>query len=146
ALDNANNNLSFVQADASTCAAPFTKASFDLYADGSVSCVGADDLTRVAGSVTFVTSTGQVLFSVSLDGAAPNASYTLAISEEPICANAVFFPDAITTDANGDGSFSGSFAKGPGTYNFLVNFVTSPVPSDPTNREIATTNTSVTVQ
>lgn len=145
ALDDANNNLTFVQADASTCPPPFAEASFDLFADGSVSCVGADDTSRVAGSVTFVESTGQVLFSVSLDGAAPNASYTLAISEEPTCANAVFFPDAITTDANGDGSFSGSFAKTAGTYNLLVNLVTSPVPSDPTNREIATVDTTVVV-
>ncbi|HEX9635688.1 MAG TPA: hypothetical protein VGB34_09440 [Candidatus Limnocylindria bacterium] len=145
ALDDANNDLTFVQADASTCPAPFAEASFDLFADGSVSCVGADDTSREAGSVTFVESTGQVLFSVSLDGAAPNASYTLAISEEPTCANAVFFPDAITTDVNGDGSFSGSFAKAAGTYNLLVNLVTSPVPSDPTNREIATVDTTVVV-
>jgi hypothetical protein len=145
ALDNANNNLTFVQANASTCPAPFAEASYDLYADGSVSCVGADDTTRAAGSVTFVESAGQVLFSVSLDGAAPNASYTLAISEEPTCANAVFFADAIATDANGDGSFSGSFAKAAGTYNLLVNLVTSPVPSDPTNREIATVDTAVVV-
>jgi len=146
ALDNANNNRTFVQADASTCAAPFTEASFDLYADGSVSCVGADDLSRVAGSATFVESTGQVLFSVSLDGAAPNTSYDLNISEEPTCTNVESFPAAITTDANGDGSFSGSFAKAPGTYNFLVNFATSPVPADPTNREIATVDTSVIVR
>jgi len=145
ALDDANNNLSFVQADASTCPAPFVEASFDLYADGSVSCVGADDTTRIAGSVTFVESVGQVLFTVSLDGAAPNASYTLAISEEPTCANAVFFPDAIATDGSGDGGFSGSFAKAGGTYNLLVNLVTSPIPSDPTNREIATVDTAVVV-
>lgn len=145
ALDNANNSLTFVQATASTCPAPFDEASFDLFADGSVSCVGADDTSRDAGSVTFVESAGQVLFSVSLDGAAPNASYTLAISEEPTCGNAVFFPDAITTDANGDGSFSGSFAKAAGTYNLLVGLVTSPVPSDPTNREIATVDTMVVV-
>jgi hypothetical protein len=145
ALDDANNNRTFVQGDASTCPAPFAEASFDLYADGSVSCVGADDTERSAGSVTFVESAGHVLFSVSLDGAAPNASYTLAISEEPTCANAVFFPDAIATDANGDGTFSGSFAKPPGTYNLLVNLVTSPVPSDPTDREIASVDTSVVV-
>ncbi len=145
ALDNANNNLNFAQANASTCPAPFAEASFSLYADGSVSCVGADNTTRVAGSVTFVQSAGQVVFSVSLDGAAPNASYTLAISEEPACANAVFFTGAITTDAAGDGSFSGSFAKAPGTYNLLVNLVTSPVPSDPTNREIGTVDTTVVV-
>jgi uncharacterized repeat protein (TIGR01451 family) len=145
ALDSANNNLTFVQADASTCPPPFAGASFDLYADGSVSCVGADDITRVAGSVTFVEAMGQVLFSVSLDGTAPNATYTLAISEEPTCANAVFFPDAITTDTNGDGNFSGSFAKTTGTYNLLVNLVTSPEPSDPTNREIATVDTTVVV-
>lgn len=145
ALDGANNNLTFVQADASTCPSPFVEASFDLYADGSVSCGGADDISRAAGSVTFVESSGQVLFSVSLDGAAPNATYTLAISEEPTCANAAFFPDAITTDATGDGSFSGSLAKPAGTYNLLVNLVTSPVPSDPTNREIATVDTTVVV-
>lgn len=146
ALDKANNNRTFVQADASTCAAPFSEASFDLYADGSVSCTGADDLSRVAGSVTFVESAGQVLFSVSLDGAAPTTSYDLNISEEPTCTNVQSFPGAITTDADGDGSFTGSFAKAPGTYNFLVNFATSPAPADPTNREIATTNTSVTVR
>ena len=145
ALDDANNNMTFVQANASTCPPPFADASFDLFADGSVSCVGADDTSRVAGTVTFVESTGHVLFSVSLDGAAPNASYTLAISEEPTCANPVFFPDAITTDVNGDGGFSGSFAKAAGTYNLLVNLVTSPAPSDPTNREIATVDTTVAV-
>ena len=123
----------------------FKTVSFNLYADGSVSCAGADDLSRTAGSVTFVESTGQVLFSVSLDGAAPNATYDLNISEEPTCSNVQAYPAAIATDASGDGFFSSSFAKAPGTYNLLVNFVTSPIPSDPTNREIATTDTSVTV-
>jgi|GEM_PF-2127859 len=145
ALDKANNNRTFVQDDASTCGAPFKTVSFNLYADGSVSCAGADDLSRTAGSVTFVESTGQVLFSVSLDGAAPNATYDLNISEEPTCSNVQAYPAAIATDASGDGFFSSSFAKAPGTYNLLVNFVTSPIPSDPTNREIATTDTSVTV-
>jgi hypothetical protein len=146
ALDTANTNLSFVQADASTCPVAFREAAFDLFADGSVSCTGADDSSHPAGTVTFVESTGQVLFTVSMDGGAPNATYTLAISEETTCANPVFFPDAITTDASGDGSFSGSLAKPAGTYNLLVNLVTSPTPSDPTTREIATIDTVVVVR
>lgn len=84
---------------------PHSRRRLDLYADGSVSRAGADDTTRIAGSVTFVESVEQDLFSVSLEGAAPNATYTLAISEEPTCANPVIFPDAITADVNGDGSF-----------------------------------------
>ncbi|MHC4610070.1 MAG: hypothetical protein ACYS7M_06945 [Planctomycetota bacterium] len=92
-------------------------------------------------------------------GGEPNRNYVLAISEEPSCANALFYhvgcpgPDfnnpichAVTTNASGSGSFTGFYPTTPGVHNLLINLVTSAVGlSDPRFREIGTADAIIEV-
>src|SRR5688572_1069783 len=61
-----------------------------LYRDGSISCSGADNTSKRGGQVVLFPAPGAVHFKVKLRNAQPNASYTVAVSEEPNCANAQF--------------------------------------------------------
>jgi hypothetical protein len=120
--------------------------SATLYADGSISCAGADDLSDPDGITFLVPVTGGVKFWIYLEGAEPNRTYNVAISQEDTCASAEYYPGAITTDTDGNGSFSSLYPVTSGTYNLLVNMVTSATGlSDPKHREIGTTDAWVTV-
>jgi len=110
-----------------------------FFNSGSISCSGAtESADKIIGTVTFQPSSERVSFAVNVTDAAPNAAYTLAFSGKPSCAGAVFFQQALTTDAAGAGSFAGSFVKAPGQYDLLTDLGTSPTPTDPTKRELAT--------
>lgn len=114
-----------------------------LFRDGSVSCTGADDTSRRGGHVLALAHPGKVFFTVKLRNAEPNKAYTLAVSEEPNCANPQFFGPR-TTDADGDTTFRGTYDTTPGEKNLLFN-VSTTNPQDPRNREIATRNARIVV-
>ncbi|HEY4493280.1 MAG TPA: hypothetical protein VJB98_01535 [Candidatus Paceibacterota bacterium] len=118
---------------------------FTLYADGSIACPGADDLSDPDGYVTITPTTGGIDYTINLMGAEPLRTYTVAISQEPTCASPSF-PGSFATDASGNGTFSGFYALSSGVHNVLVNMSTSAVSlSDPKHREIATTDALVIV-
>lgn len=128
------NGGNFQVADA---AALFDR-SYTLFADGSISCPGADDLSDPDGFVLLSPIAGGVMYEYNFLGAEPSRSYTIAVSQEPSC-SAASFPGSALTDATGDGTFSGFYAVVPGTYNLLMNSVTSAAGlSDPRHREIST--------
>ena len=114
-----------------------------LYRDGSISCTGADDTSKKGGKVILFPAPGVVHFKVKLRNAAPNAAYTVAISEEPTCANPQFYPP-VTTDSNGNADIYGTYTTTAGTHDLLVNMSTT-TPDVPRNREIGTKNVQVTV-
>ncbi|MEK7535417.1 MAG: hypothetical protein AAB590_00155 [Patescibacteria group bacterium] len=118
---------------------------FTLYADGSIACPGADDLSDPDGFVTITPVTGGIDYTINLIGAEPLRTYTVAISQEPTCGSPSF-PGTFFTDASGDGTFSGFYALASGAHNVLVNMSTSAVSlSDPKHREISTTDAPVIV-
>ena len=116
-----------------------------LFEDGSVTCAGADDTSNSDGKVYLLPQPTGVHFTVRLRGAAPNTSYTLAVSEEPNCANPQFFPPKIT-DSSGNANFYGTYTGlTAGDHNLLFNLVTTSTPTNPKDREIATRNARVVV-
>lgn len=116
----------------------------NLYADGSVTCMGADDTSVVAGYVLLKPVEGGVSIKVRLRDAAPNRTYTIAVSEEPNCANPQFY--SMTTNRSGNGNATIFYATSPGSHNLLVNLGTSASGlSDARYREIATTDAMVIV-
>jgi hypothetical protein len=148
ALDRANNNLTFVQAGPDDCPTPvFEASSATLYADGSVSCTGADHTTQPTGTVSFTPTQDAVSFAVSVSGLQPGIAYDVVVSEDGDCDPVYHDPAGaeITVDGSGNGAYSASFAAPDGTYNLLVNLVATSAPGDPKEREIATTDTNVVV-
>lgn len=120
-----------------------------LFRDGSVSCTGADDTTKRGGRVSLFPGNNEVHFKITLKNASPNSTYTVAVSQEPNCANAQFFNDAIVTDGSGGAVFYGTYDNNgsglpAGEYNLLVNMVTA-APDKAENREIATKNARVEI-
>jgi hypothetical protein len=84
-----------------------------------------------------------VRVQVRLRGAEPRTTYTVAISEEPNCANPQFY--SLTTNRAGNANLTAFYATTPGEHNLLVNLSTSAPVNDPTHREIATTDAMVWV-
>ena len=126
-------------------AASLYERVYTLFADGSISCTGADDLSDPDGFVVLSPTVGGVAFEYNFIGAEPNRAYNIAVSREPSCGSPMF-TGPLTTDAMGDGSFSGFYALAPGTYNLLMNSVTSASGlSDPRHREISTVDARVIV-
>lgn len=121
-----------------------TVQSARLFRDGSVSCTGADDTSRRGGQVFALAHPTKVYFTVRLRNAAPDTPYSLAVSEEPNCANPQFYP-AQTTNADGKTTFFGTYNTTAGEKNLLFNLVTTATIGDPRNREIATRNFRITV-
>lgn len=115
----------------------------DLFRDGSVACTGADDTSKSGGRAVVMPGEGEAHFTVKLKEASPNTSYILAVSEEPNCANAQFYP-ARMTNASGEVTFFGTYTTSPGTKNLLFNLSTT-TPDLPENREISTKNTHVVI-
>jgi hypothetical protein len=115
-----------------------------LFRDGSISCSGADDLTHPGGRVIGLAQPGVVFLNVHLRHATPNATYTLAVSQEPNCANPKFFPGALHTNADGAANAFVSYNATTGVHNLLVNTVTD-TPDIAINREIGTTNFRIRV-
>lgn len=146
-LDAANNNETFVQAPGDCEAPVFPDVSADLFADGSVSCAGADDTSKPAGTATFTPSQDKVVFTIDLQGVQPSQDYNVVISEDGDCDPVYFNPDGVdlTTDPAGDATFSGEFPAPDGTYNLLVNIVATDAVTNPMDREIATVDTNVVV-
>lgn len=127
-----------------TYASHTTRAT--LYADGSVSCTGADDTSDPDGRVSLTGFDGGVIFVVTLVDAEPNRTYSIAISEEPTCSNPTFYPNVIRTNMNGSGWFQGFYSTSPGSHNLLVNVFTDAAGlSDPRHREIGTVDAVVNV-
>lgn len=119
--------------------------TYSMYADGSVSCAGADDLSDVDGSVTLTPTAGGVDFTINFNDAEPNRTYSVALSMEPNCASPTFY-SGFTTDGAGAGTYSGFYALPSGTHNILVNTGTGAAGlSDPKHREISTTDAMVTI-
>jgi hypothetical protein len=120
--------------------------TYTLYADGSTSCPGADDLSDPDGSVLLTPKPGAVDYTINLVGAEPNRLYSVAISQEPSCSAAYFDAVTFTTDSNGDATHSGTYTVASGAYNLLVNIYTDAGGlSDAKHREISTTDAFVFV-
>lgn len=115
-----------------------------LYRDGSISCTGADDTSRRGGQAVLLPQPGEVEFKVKLRNAQPDTEYKLAISKEPNCAHAKFYPP-VTTDSNGDADIYGVYKVNAGSYNLLFDVVTTETVTQARNREIGTANTNVVV-
>ena len=110
-----------------------------LFADGSVSCSGADDLSQMVGIVRLIPTDGGLRFHALLLHGAPNWDYYVELSQEGSCKLPVKF-HGFKTDANGFGLFEGQLTLAPGDYDLLVDVVSDPssqVPPDPKLREIA---------
>jgi hypothetical protein len=110
-----------------------------LYADGSVQCSGADDLSDRVGRVILRPVGNGIHFQVVLTGAAPNWDYYVELSQNGVCTGAQQF-HGFKTGGNGNGVFKGVYAANPGSYLVLVDVVSDPsssVPPDPKHREIA---------
>lgn len=116
-----------------------------LYRDGSIGCTGADDTSHGGGQVVLFPHPNAVHFKIKLKHAQPNTVYTVAVSEEPNCANAQFYNNAITTDNNGKAVFYGTYATTPGQKTLLIDLVAPGGTTNPINREIGTVNAVVTV-
>jgi hypothetical protein len=116
-----------------------------LYADGSVACDGADDLSSPSGSVTLRPVANGVEFQVALTGAASSWDYYVELSQGGVCQLAQQF-HGLTTDGAGDGWLKGVYDVVPGTRELLVAVVSDPpnaVPPDPRDRELAPATTLV---
>lgn len=110
-----------------------------LFADGSVQCAGADDTKDRVGIVELRPVVDGIEFHVVLEHGAPSWSYYVEMSRNGTCAEIQQF-HGFTTDENGNGVFEGVYAADPGSYAILVDVVSDPpgsVPSDPALREIA---------
>ena len=116
-----------------------------LFEDGSVSCTGADDTLDSDGKVYLLPQPTGVHFTVRLRGAAPNSPYTLNVSREPNCTFVQNF-GIKTTDSSGNANFFGTYTGlSAGPHNLLFNLVTTSIPTNPKDREIATRNARVVV-
>jgi hypothetical protein len=110
-----------------------------LYADGSVQCSGADDVSNKVGKVVLKTVEEGVSFQVVLTHAASNWNYYVELSQGGTCREIQRFY-GFKTGKNGNGVFKGVYAVNSGSYQLLVDVVSDPsslVPPDPTHREIA---------
>jgi len=110
-----------------------------LYADGSVQCTGADDLSNRVGTVVLRPVGSGISFHVVLTDAAPAWDYYVELSQDGTCMNPQRF-FGFTTGKNGNGVFKGVLATAPGSYQILVDVVSDPssnIPPNPTHREIA---------
>jgi hypothetical protein len=126
-------------------APPVFSETYTLYADGSIGCTGADDLSDPDGSVTVTAAAGAANYTINLMDAEPNRTYSVAISREPSCSSPSF-PGTFTTDASGNGTFSNSYTLPSGTHTILVNMSTDAAGlSDPRHREISTTEAVVII-
>ena len=115
-----------------------------LYRDGSVNCGGADDTSRNGGEAILFTAPSKVHFKVKLRNAQANTRYRVAVSDEPVCGNAQFYP-AFMTDNKGNAEAYGTFKTTPGKHNLLIDVVALDPVTNPRNREIATKNAKVKV-
>jgi len=110
-----------------------------LYADGSVGCSGADDLTERAGEVTLRAVPDGIAFQVVLAGAAANWPYYVELSRNGGCSVPQQFR-GFRTDSHGNGVFTGVYRANRGDYSLLVDVVSDPgtrIPPNPKYREIA---------
>jgi hypothetical protein len=111
-----------------------------LYADGSVNCDGADDLSYEVGTLLLRPVEEGVYFQVNLTHAARSWSYYVELSLNGTCSGSQLFK-GFHTDKSGSGVFRGVYALPPGcSYQVFVDVVSDPpghVPPDPRHREIA---------
>lgn len=122
---------------------------YPLYADGSISCSGADDTSRHGGQVAIFPfhqgNTRGVYFKFKLRNVQPNRNYTIAVSEEPNCAHAVHY-GTVRTDQFGNATFYGFYPASSGAHNLLFNSSTSASGlNNPRFREVGTRNAHVVV-
>ena len=109
-----------------------------IYADGSVGCPGADDVSNRVGTVMVRPVEEGVAFHLVLTDAAPNWNYYVELSQAGTCLNGVRY--TFSTGRNGQAIVDGIYPVSPGDYTILVDVVSNPsnnVPPDPTRREMA---------
>ena len=124
-------------------------ATARLFADGSVSCTGADDSSQPVGTVTLEPVAGGTNFRIRLDLGASMAHwpYFVELSLDGTCTNALpilsldgwGYSTPFTLDDDGRGVFTGFYPAPSGPQAVLVDVVSAgiAVPPDPRLREIA---------
>jgi len=110
-----------------------------LFADGSVSCTGADDTSLPVGSVTLSPRGGGMAFRVQL-GLGPSMAswpYLVELSLGGACKRPLRYTFAL--DGGGSGVFTGFYPTTAGPQRVLVDVVSAAptAPPDPMLREIA---------
>jgi len=110
-----------------------------LFADGSVSCTGADDTSQPVGAATLLPRKGGTTYSVvlRLGASMANWPYFVELSLDGTCTGPLRFP--FVMDSAGNVVLTGFYPAPSGPQKVLVNVVSAaPVaPPDPKLREIA---------
>ena len=110
-----------------------------LYADGSIDCEGADDLSLPAGQVILAPNPRGIRFAIRLYNAAANWDYYAEVQENLCFGGPTAIYYGIRTDENGHAVFQGFYEADYGPHLILVDVVSHPpdnVPPDERHREI----------